>query len=73
MLQRPYKGIYSGNKGRQFLQETWILELEKSVEYFVLVFISDIPNLSSLSINLSFMIPYCVQYQGVVLLNQSRG
>ena len=45
MLPRPYVGSYSGEKGRQFLQKPWILELAKSVETFILVSIYDIPTI----------------------------
>ena len=43
MLPRPYVGIYSGEKGHQFLHELWILQLSKSVEMFLMVSISDMP------------------------------
>ena len=34
MLSRPYVGSYSGENGRQFLQEPWIIALAKSVDFF---------------------------------------
>ena len=40
MLPCPYVGSYSGEKGQQFLQENWILALEKSIETFFMVSIS---------------------------------
>ena len=33
MLPRPYVGGYSGEKGHEFLHETWILALTKSVDF----------------------------------------
>ena len=44
MLPCPYVGSYSGEKGRQFLQEDWIIALAISIETFVMVLISDMPN-----------------------------
>ena len=41
MLPRPYVGSYSGERVNQLLQYNWINALEKSVETFVLVSISD--------------------------------
>ena len=41
MLPHPYVGSYSGEKGRQYLQENWIISLAKSVETFVMVSISE--------------------------------
>ena len=38
-------GSYSCEKGHQCLQEPWILAFSKSVETFVMVSISDIPNI----------------------------
>ena len=43
MLPRPYVGSYSGEKGRQFLQKTWIIALAKSIETFIIVSIYDMP------------------------------
>ena len=44
VLPRPYVGIYSGEKFHQFLPDPWIIALEKYVEHFVTVSISDIPS-----------------------------
>ena len=41
MLSLPYVGSYSGENGHQFLQESWIIALAKSVETFFIVSISD--------------------------------
>ena len=41
MLPRPYVGSYSGEKGRRFLEELWIIVLSQSVETFVMVSIRD--------------------------------
>ena len=46
MTPRPYVGIYSGEKGHQFLQENWILALEKWFQTFVMVSISDMPSIN---------------------------
>ena len=43
MLPRTYTGSYSGEKGRQFLQEPYMLALAKSFEIFIMVSISDMP------------------------------
>ena len=45
MLPSPYVGSYSGERGHPFLQEKWMISLEKSVEIFVMVSISDIPTI----------------------------
>ena len=45
MLPRLYLKIYSSEKGRQFFQEKWILALTKSVKTFVMVLISEMPNI----------------------------
>ena len=45
MLPRPYHGSYSGEKGHEFLQQTWIIALAKSVETFLFVSISDMPTI----------------------------
>ena len=45
MFSRPYVGSYSGEKGRQFLQYIRILSIEKSVEIFVTISISDMPTI----------------------------
>ena len=45
MLPRPYVGSYSGEKGRQFLQKTWIIALAKSIETFIIVSISEMPTI----------------------------
>ena len=45
MLQRPYVGSYSGEKGHQFLHKPWILELAKTVETFIMVSISEMPTI----------------------------
>ena len=45
MLPGPYVGSYLGEKGHKYLQETRIIELAKSVELFLLVSISGIPNI----------------------------
>ena len=39
------KIAYSGEKGRNFFQEIWIFVLEKSVEIFVMVSISDMQSI----------------------------
>ena len=41
MLPHPCVGSYSGEKGHQFWHQPWILALEKSVETFFMVSISD--------------------------------
>ena len=41
MLPHTYMGSYSGEKVHQFLQEPWIFALEKLVETFIKVSISD--------------------------------
>ena len=41
ILPRPYQVRYSGEKGRQILQENWIIALAKSAGNFVIVSISD--------------------------------
>ena len=38
-------GTYECEKGSLFLKENWILELSKSVGFFVMVPISDIPTI----------------------------
>ena len=55
MLPCPFVGIYSGEKSHQFLHETWIILLSKSVETFFMVSISDMPN-----------IRYCKILQGMM-------
>ena len=45
MLPRPYLGGCSGENGHQFLQENWIIALEKSVETFIMVSISYVPTI----------------------------
>ena len=45
MLSCTYVGSYSGEKGHQFLQENWILALARSVTTFIMVSISDMPNI----------------------------
>ena len=37
MLPHPYVGIYSGEKGRQILQQPLIIALAKSIETFIIV------------------------------------
>ena len=44
MLSRPYVRSYSGEKGRQFLQDPWIITLEKYVLTFFMVSISATPS-----------------------------
>ena len=44
MLPHPYVESYSGEKGHQFLHETWILALEKSIDFFM-DSISDMPTI----------------------------
>ena len=41
MLPLPYVGSYSYEKGHQFFHEPWIFSLDKSVETFSMVSISD--------------------------------
>ena len=43
ILPCPYVGKYLVEKTHKYLQKTWIIELAKSVELFVLVSKSDIP------------------------------
>ena len=45
MLPRPYVGSYIIEKGRQFLEEPWIISLAKSFETFLMVSISDMPTI----------------------------
>ena len=45
ILKCPYVGSYEGEKGNLFLKEKWILDLEKSVELFMMVSINDIPTI----------------------------
>ena len=45
MLPRPYHGSYSGEKGHDFLQQSWIIALAKSVETFLLVSICEMPTI----------------------------
>ena len=45
MLSCPHVGSYSGEKGNHFLHKTWILALDKSVETFFMVSISDMPTI----------------------------
>ena len=45
MLPRPYVGIYSVEKGHQFLHKPWILVLAKSVETLIMVSIIDMPTI----------------------------
>ena len=45
MLPRPYVGRYSGERGHPFLQEKWMISLEKSDEMFFMVSISDNPTI----------------------------
>ena len=45
MLPRPYGGSYSGEKGHQMCQKPWPIALTKSVETFIMVSISDMPNI----------------------------
>ena len=40
MLPLPYVESYIGEKGRHFLQEPWIISLDKSFETFFMVSIS---------------------------------
>ena len=46
MLPRPYVRSYSGEKGRQFFHEPWILALAKLVEEFFMVSISYMQNIN---------------------------
>ena len=43
MLQHPYVGRYSGEKGHQILQQPWIIALAKSIETFIIVSIYEMP------------------------------
>ena len=45
LLPGPYARSYLGEKGHKYLQETWVLELAKPADFFVLVSISDMPNI----------------------------
>ena len=45
LLPPPYVGSYLGEKGHKNLQETWIIAFSKSVKKFVMVSISDMPNI----------------------------
>ena len=45
ILPRPYVRIYSGEKGHQFSHKPWVLELAKSIDIFIMVLISDMPNI----------------------------
>ena len=45
LLPHPYVESYLGEKGHIVLQETWVPALDKSVEIFVTVLISDRPNI----------------------------
>ena len=44
-MPRPYMGSYSGEKGRQILQQPWIIELAKSTETFIIVSVYEMPTL----------------------------
>ena len=44
ILPRPHVVSYEDRKGGQFLKEKWIVDLEKSVEIFRMVSISDPAN-----------------------------
>ena len=45
MLPRPYLGSYSGEKGHEIMQQSWIIALAKPVETFILVSISEMPTI----------------------------
>ena len=45
MLPRPYVGSYSGEKGRQILQQPWIIASAKSIETFIIVSIYEMPTI----------------------------
>ena len=45
MIPRPYLGSYSGEKGHETMQQSWIIALAKSVETFILVSISEMPTI----------------------------
>ena len=45
MLPRPYLGSYSGEKGHEIMQQSWIIALAKSVETFILASISEMPTI----------------------------
>ena len=45
ILPRPYLGSYSGEKGHEIMQQSWIIALAKSVETFILVSISEMPTI----------------------------
>ena len=45
MLQRPYVGSYSGEKGHQSLQQPWIIAFKKLIETFIEVSMIEIPTI----------------------------
>ena len=45
MLPRPYLGSYSGEKGHEIMQQSWIIALAKSVETFIIVSINEMPTI----------------------------
>ena len=45
MLPRPYLGSYSGEKGHEIMQQSWIIALAKSVETFLFVSICEMPTI----------------------------
>ena len=45
MLPRPYLGSYSGEKGQEIMQQSWIIALAKSVETFIIVSINETPTI----------------------------
>ena len=45
MLPRPYVVSYSGEKGRQILQQPWIISIAKLIETFIEVSIIEIPTI----------------------------
>ena len=45
MVPRPYLGSYSGEKGHEIMQQSWVIPLAKSVETFIIVSIYEMPTI----------------------------
>ena len=45
MFPRPYLGSYSGEKGHEIMQQSWIIAFAKSVETFIIVSINEMPTI----------------------------